>query len=1034
MIATDLKINGNGNWTAAQESGSQSLMVWESEDLVNWSEQRMVPVSADIEAGCTWAPEATYDEKTGEYVVYWASKVSADRYGKQRLYYAKTRDFYSFTEPKVYIDYDESSIDTTMTKVGDTYYRFTKNEGGNTNELGAKTKTVFLEKGKDVLGEFSQVTSDSLNSNQYVEGPTIFKLNQDDSERDTWCLLVDDFGGRGYYPLISTDLSTGVFSTPEAEAYKMPSRARHGTPIRITSAEYEKVLAAYGTPERVESVAEQGKAPQLPDTVKLGRENKNVTWNVNDSMFDVDVFSYVEVTGTVEGSEAEAVATVQVLPANMEYMIDCANTGSKTWKNAKKLSKNLKNQEITEQAKTDSNSWGRVSVIGTDVEVYSGSSATDPYVGGYWAKGGKNISYDVTLPAGDHTIMLGCQGWWSMNRSMKVYYQLNHGEEIKLCDFEARSSRAAHTKANLSLDEEAVVTITIKKAANDDPILSWLAVCGTEKVIEHYDSISGTNAAPIYDNKGNKIQAHGGQIQKLTVNGKTKWYWIGEDRTNGYRPMPGVHMYSSDDLYNWKDEGVVLRTMQNMNQFQTDDYFKSLYGNLSESEQREVYVDLWAEGCVMERPKMLYNEKTKKYVLWFHADGTSPFAQDNGSNYAKAKAGIAVADNPAGPYKLVGSYLLATKDGQNHGFDSEGGHVRDMNLFKDDDGQAYVMYSSEGNAVMYIAKLNEDYTNIAKPADEMVYGEDFAISSTDSREAPAMFKYEDKYYLITSGCTGWAANQARYAVADSPLGPWTNMGDPCIGDKSHTTFDTQSTCVIPVDEAKGAFIYMGDRWYNPDNGKDLSDSRYVWLPIEFGTDNTIAIREAKDWTLADLENKGSLDIKTKLPEKVYSAATVLSQMPTTLDLTIGGKSYKAQKVTWSVAKDVTALGDNAMGYVTVTGKLEALNRSFTKQVLCVPKNLTYFVDCGGDSKIFATYKKQAESLQNQVADQAFNEEDENPWGYTSILGAEDGDSAEDMGQRDGDGFFDSGYWATGKGKISYRFSLKPGTYQIVTGA
>lgn len=93
MIATDLKINGGNGWGAAQTSGSQSLMVWESTDLVNWSDMRMVEVSASINAGCTWAPEATYDPITGEYIVYWASKVSEDNYGKQRVYYAKPEIF-----------------------------------------------------------------------------------------------------------------------------------------------------------------------------------------------------------------------------------------------------------------------------------------------------------------------------------------------------------------------------------------------------------------------------------------------------------------------------------------------------------------------------------------------------------------------------------------------------------------------------------------------------------------------------------------------------------------------------------------------------------------------------------------------------------------------------------------------------------------------------------------------------------------------------------------------------------------------------
>lgn len=244
MIATDLKINGGNGWSAAQTAGSQSLLVWESTDLVHWSDARMVPVSAPIEAGCTWAPEAMYDELTGEYVVYWASKVKGDNYGKQRLYYAKTRDFYTFTEPKVFIDYNQSSIDTSILHENGTYYRFTKNEGGSTNQLGAKTKTIFLEKSDTLLGEYTQIVSDTLNANQWVEGPSIYKLNEDDNADAKYCLLVDNYGAGGYYPLVTNDLDSGVFTRPSS--YKMPSRARHGTPIRVTAEEYETIMIAYG--------------------------------------------------------------------------------------------------------------------------------------------------------------------------------------------------------------------------------------------------------------------------------------------------------------------------------------------------------------------------------------------------------------------------------------------------------------------------------------------------------------------------------------------------------------------------------------------------------------------------------------------------------------------------------------------------------------------------------------------------------------------------------------------------------------------
>ena len=310
-------------------------MVWESNDLIHWSDQRMVEVSAEIGAGCTWAPEATYDPMTGEYVVYWASRTPAVD-SKQRVYYAKTRDFYTFTEPEVFIDYDESSIDTTIIKGDDGYYyRYTKNEGGATNDLGALTKTVFVERSQTLLGEWEHIPSDSLNANQWVEGPTIFKLNEDDAtDTQKYCLLVDNYGGGGYYPLTTDDLSDGVFSRPDT-AYKMPSRARHGTPIRVTAEEYQAIMAAYSAPEEVNAATEAGTAPELPDTVTvdLGDEKveKAVTWNLEGVSFDGEPFSTVTVKGTVEGSSYEATANVRILPQNLEYMIDCNNPESATW-------------------------------------------------------------------------------------------------------------------------------------------------------------------------------------------------------------------------------------------------------------------------------------------------------------------------------------------------------------------------------------------------------------------------------------------------------------------------------------------------------------------------------------------------------------------------------------------------------------------------------------------------------------------------------------------------------------------------------
>ena len=327
MIATDLKINGGNGWTAAQENGSQCLMVWESTDLVNWSEQRMVEISADIEAGCTWAPEATYDPATGEYVVYWASKVATDGYAKQRLYYAKTRDFYTFTEPQVFIDTEQSSIDTTIIYEDGVYYRYTKNEGGSTNEFGAPTKTIYAQKSTSLLGgTWENITTASLSAEAHVEGPTIFKLNEDDqTDTQKYCLLVDNFGGIGYYPLVTDDLSDGEFSELESGTYQMPSRARHGTPIRITSEEYARVMQQYGG-EEVDKTALQ-EAVDAEEEAALNQDDYTAeSWTVY-----ADALTYAnEVLDNTDATAAEVSAAIQdldsarqgLVPANRQALED----------------------------------------------------------------------------------------------------------------------------------------------------------------------------------------------------------------------------------------------------------------------------------------------------------------------------------------------------------------------------------------------------------------------------------------------------------------------------------------------------------------------------------------------------------------------------------------------------------------------------------------------------------------------------------------------------------------------------------------
>ena len=285
------------------------------------------------------------------------------------------------------------------------------------------------------------------------------------------------------------------------------------------------------------------------------------------------------------------------------------------------------------------------------------------------------------------------------------------------------------------------------------------------------------------DTKGNPINAHGGGL----LLHKGTYYWFGEIKQGNtwlvpgqqwedYRvPAGGISCYSSKDLIKWKFEGKALTTLKGQPNHDLD------------------------TSKVVERPKVIYNQKTKKFVMWMHVDA---------NDYSYAQTGVAISDKPQGPYKFLGSIK------------PNGQESRDMTLYKDDDNRAYLIYSSESNKTMQVCLLNDDYlsptTNYKR------------ITSAQNREAPAVFKYNKKYYLITSDCTGWSPNQSTYAIADSLLGDWKQMGNPCLGNGAKNTFGAQSTYIIPIHGHPDTFLFLADVW----NKKNLQDSRYIWLPIK----------------------------------------------------------------------------------------------------------------------------------------------------------------------------------------------------------
>ena len=321
------------------------------------------------------------------------------------------------------------------------------------------------------------------------------------------------------------------------------------------------------------------------------------------------------------------------------------------------------------------------------------------------------------------------------------------------------------------------------------------------------------------DDRGVHINAHGGGI--LFHNGK--YYWFGEhkgERSNA--ALVGVTCYSSDDLYHWTNEGIALE--------------------VSDDPESPI-----VRGSVIERPKVIYNEKTGKFVMYFHLEL-------RGKGYSAAYTGRAVSNHVAGPYTFLGAgrvnagiypmnlseaersdtlkpdqlkswtpeWIEAVKNGLFTRRDFEGGQMsRDMTLFTDDNGKAYHIYAAEENLTLNLAELTDDYLGYT--------GRYIVIDPAGHNEAPAIFKRDGKYFMITSGCTGWEPNAARLFTAPTIWGPWVRHANPCTGDGSDLTFRSQSTCILPVQGKKNAFIFMADRW----TPRTPIDGRYIWLPVLF---------------------------------------------------------------------------------------------------------------------------------------------------------------------------------------------------------
>jgi len=341
------------------------------------------------------------------------------------------------------------------------------------------------------------------------------------------------------------------------------------------------------------------------------------------------------------------------------------------------------------------------------------------------------------------------------------------------------------------------------------------------------------NGTQFKDTSGNVIHAHGGGMLKHG----DYYYWYGEYRDDSNLFL-GVSCYRSKDLVNWEYRGEVL----------------------SRNSAPEL------NHCNIERPKVMYNASTGEFVMWMH--------WENGINYGQARAAVAYSKTPDGKFTYIRSFRPMQDTGvMDHGL--PGYMSRDCNVFVDTDGKGYFISAANENMDLHLYELTPDYKNIASLKAKLFVGQ--------QREAPCLIKRNGYYYLITSGCTGWNPNQAKYAYSKDLASGWSQLYN--LGNS--TTYRSQPTFIIPVQGSSGtSYLYMGDRWAGAWGGK-VNDSQYLnfisdttlELPyydsVKIDASSGIISEYIPDTTRYKLVNKNSGKVLDVLDGSVDNAAQIV---------------------------------------------------------------------------------------------------------------------------------------------------------------
>lgn len=807
LIATDLSIGRNGDWDRSQRTGSRYLEVWESTDLKTWSAQRHVLISPPT-AGNTWAPEAYWDEDLQQYVVFWASKLYAENDPNHtgstynRMLYATTRDFVTFSEPQIWQDRGESRIDSTVIREDGHYYRFTKDEGGGgTGCSDIIQETADQLTAVDLPGNPAWAMQDSCIGRDAgtgaVEGPTVFKANPGDTSGNDFYLFVDEYGGRGYIPLGTDDLTQPNWQVPAV--YDLPGSPRHGTVIPVTKAELDSLREGIVIPEPPTPV--EANEDGLVAHYELDATTGTTAADSSGHGYD----------GTVSGDATWADGQLNLggtnghvkLPDDMMAGLDAITVSTEVKVDPTQPTPYF----IWGMGNTDGGGTGNGYLFTTGNSAYRTSIASANWTTEQTATSGNALTRDVwktlTYTLQDGTATLYLDGVKVGEKTGVTIKPGDIGDGDTAANYIGRSVYSGDKYLKGAVRDFRIYNRALTTAEVRDLAADPTAILGVElpslKVPAIVDSATSTVTLPVtpgtgltgldpsYDVKaGSTLDVDGpadySAPRTVTVtapSGATRAWTVRAVEmkspvlpglyadpniaefdgvyylyatTDGYAGWGGKEFYvwKSTDLVDWTRSEEPFLTLDGAN------------GNVP-----------WASGNAWA-PTII--ERGGKYYFYF--SGHNP-------TYNRKTIGVAVADSPEGPFTAQPQAMILNNEAVTSG------QAIDPAAFQDPVTGKYFLFWGNGSPVY--AELSDDMLSIKQ---ETISG----ISGLTSFREGTFLNYRNGIYHLTYAIddTGSPNYRVGYATSTSINGPWTYRGVILEKDVSQGILGPGHSSIIQV--------------------------------------------------------------------------------------------------------------------------------------------------------------------------------------------------------------------------------------------